>query len=140
MNRFDFQQLAADRISDGEALLAAHRWAGAYYLAGYAVECGLKSCVLARVSQATEIIFEDRKFSEKCWTHNLLDLVKLAGLEAARASDMAANAALANHWAVVKDWSEQSRYKPSDEAQARLLFHAITDSENGVLPWIRARW
>jgi len=36
-----------ERIEDATALLAASRWSGAYYLTGYALECALKSCVLA---------------------------------------------------------------------------------------------
>lgn len=60
MNRIELQQLASDRILDAEALLAARRWSGAYYLGGYAVECGLKSCVLAYVER-TGIIFQNRK-------------------------------------------------------------------------------
>jgi len=36
MDRAELQQLAKDRILDAKALLAAKRWAGAYYLAGYA--------------------------------------------------------------------------------------------------------
>lgn len=137
MNRPELQQLAEDRIRDAEALLGAQRWAGAYYLAGYAVECGLKSCVLVRVSQAAEIIFEDKKFSERCWTHNLRELVKLAGLKAAL--DVA-NAGLAQNWEVVKDWSELSRYVLKTEPQARKLFDAITDGASGVFPWIKAHW
>ena len=84
MNRLQWQELAEMRLADARALLKAHRWSAAYYLAGYAVECGLKACILARMSTAAEVIFDDKKFSEKCWTHALIDLVKLAGLEAAR--------------------------------------------------------
>ena len=51
-------------------LLSAGRWSRAYYLAGYAVECGLKACVLAYVER-TCVIFLDKKFSEKCWTHDV---------------------------------------------------------------------
>ena len=40
MNRADFQRLANDRIADARALLAAKRWAAAYYLVGYAVVVG----------------------------------------------------------------------------------------------------
>jgi len=49
VNRAELRQLAEDRILDAEHLLAAGRWSGAYYLAGYAVECGLKACIMARV-------------------------------------------------------------------------------------------
>ena len=45
MNRADFQRLADVRIDEAGVLLAAGRWSGAYYLAGYAVECALKACI-----------------------------------------------------------------------------------------------
>jgi HEPN domain-containing protein len=70
VNRAELQRLANERIADAKALLAARRWSAAYYLAGYAVECGLKACVLAFVER-TGVIFEDRKYAEKCWTHDL---------------------------------------------------------------------
>ena len=49
--RVEWQQLAECRIEDARAHLdpAVGRWAAAYYLIGYAVECGLKACVMARV-------------------------------------------------------------------------------------------
>ena len=63
--RAEWQQLAEDRILDAQALLApaVARWSAAYYLIGYAVECGLKSCVLARVAARPEVIYEERNFS-----------------------------------------------------------------------------
>ena len=42
-----------------DCLLAGGRWTGAYYLGGYAVECGLKACILARVGATPEIIFDE---------------------------------------------------------------------------------
>jgi hypothetical protein len=69
VNRAELRQLAEDRLRDAECLLAAGRWSGAYYLAGYAVECGLKACIMARV-ESTGVIFWDRKFADKCWTHS----------------------------------------------------------------------
>jgi len=139
VNRAELQQLADDRVRDAQALLMAGRWSGAYYLAGYAVECGLKSCVLAYVDR-TGVIFEDKRFAEKCWTHSPDDLQKLAGLERPLGVAMAANAALAANWLKVKGWSEVSRYQQKAEADARELFGAITDAANGVLPWIRTHW
>ena len=38
VNRLELRQLAQDRLQDAAVLLAAGRWSGAYYLAGYAVE------------------------------------------------------------------------------------------------------
>jgi hypothetical protein len=140
VDRADFQRLANERIADARALLAARRWAAAYYLAGYAVECGLKACILRRLATAADVVFEDRRYSEKCWTHNLAQLLDLAGLTAALAADAAADPALQNYWDTVKDWNESSRYARKTKADAEVLFDAITDKKHGVLSWIKARW
>jgi hypothetical protein len=140
VNRDDFQRLANERIADAKALLAARRWGAAYYLAGYAVECGLKSCILVRLTGKVELIFEEKRYSEKCWTHDLSQLVELAGLEAALAADIAADPDLKAKWEIVKDWHETSRYDVGLKATAVQLYEAITDKKHGVLTWIRARW
>lgn len=140
VKRVEWQQLAERWLTDAQVLLDGHCWSAAYYLAGYAVECGLKSCVLARLAVSPEVIFENKRFSENCWTHSVLELVKLADLEIARASDVAGNAHLARNWLVVKDWSEKARYQKVSHHKAKKLFLSITDKHNGVMQWIRARW
>jgi HEPN domain-containing protein len=140
VNRDDFQRLANERIADAKALLAARRWGAAYYLAGYAVECGLKSCILVRLTGKVELIFEEKRYSEKCWTHDLGQLMELAALEAAFAADSAADPELSENWEIVKDWSEASRYEVGLKAVAVQLYEAITDKKHGVLTWIRTRW
>ncbi len=80
MTRADLQKLAQDRVADAKLLLAGKRWAAAYYLAGYAIECALKSCVIAYLMRTDQ--FPERRFSEQCWTHNLTQLLGLAGLQA----------------------------------------------------------
>ncbi len=139
MNRVQARQLAEAWVIDAKALLDARRWHAAYYLVGYAVECGLKACVLAYIDN-TGIIFQDRKFAEKCFTHDIEALVKAADLETTRRLDIAAAPALGLYWAIVKDWNVDIRYKERSELQARKLYEAITDNTHGVLPWIRARW
>jgi HEPN domain-containing protein len=134
------QKLAAERVADAKALLKAGRWAGVYYLAGYAVECALKACILARLAAQAEILFEDRKFSEKCWTHDLNQLVDLAGLKAALAVDCVADPELADNWVTVKEWSETSRYERKAKGDAQALYDAITNNKHGVFKWIKARW
>ena len=57
MTRADWQQIAEERLLAVQALMAAHNWASAYYMAGYAVESGLKSCILVRVSAFPEVLF-----------------------------------------------------------------------------------
>ncbi len=139
MNRTDLQQLADVRIAEAVALLGlpVPMPDGAYYLAGYAVECALKACIAGQYSQHE---WPEKERVNKCHTHNLLHLVHLAGLEAAKTADIAGNPDLAVNWSIVKDWSERSRYERHSAAEAGKLIDAITDNVNGVLPWIKARW
>ena len=139
MNRTELQRLSAERIADAHALLAASQWSGAYYLAGYALECALKSCVLAHIDK-TGIIFEDKKFGERCWTHEVEELVRLAGIAVERDVAAGANVNLRRHWDVAQDWSEASRYRLIAQADAEELYHALTDATDGILPWVKNYW
>jgi hypothetical protein len=139
VNRATLQQLSDERIRDAGALLAANQWAGAYYLAGYGLECALKSCVLVYIDR-TGIIFEDKKYAQNCWTHDIEDLVRQAGLTIERDKATGTNITLGQNWMVAKDWSEASRYRMSTQLLAEKLFHALTDSTDGVLPWVKNYW
>jgi hypothetical protein len=140
VNRKELQDLAETRLLDAKELLSGKRWSGAYYLSGYAVECALKACVLVYVENNTGVIFEDRKYLDKCWTHDFETLVTAADLKTARHADIAANLALGKNWLTVNRWSEVTRYQNKTESEARLLYDAITDHTDGVLPWIKVRW
>lgn len=139
MNRTELQQLCEERIDDARVLLTAKRWPGAYYVAGYALECALKSCVLAYVDR-TGIIFEDKKYAQKCWTHDIEELVRQAGLAVERDKAAGANLNLGQHWLTAKDWSESCRYRMSTQLHAEKLFNALTDNADGVLPWVKNFW
>jgi HEPN domain-containing protein len=67
------------RIREAKILLDAGEFDGAYYLAGYAVECALKACILKRLSDYWPDE-SDRKMLEKCYTHDLEHLLKAADL------------------------------------------------------------
>ncbi len=138
MNRMELRQLAEDRILDARLLLAGQRWSGAYYVAGYAVECGLKACI-ARMT--AEHDFPPKlKFVQDCYTHELVRLVQAANLKTDLDNDTAANPILSSYWSAAKDWTEASRYEQKTQFQAETLFEAIANHPNGVLPWIRTRW
>src|SRR5260370_34169008 len=122
MNRFELRQLAEDRIADAAILLASGRWSGAYYLAGYAVECGLKACI-ARLTNQDDFP-RDRKFVEECYNHNLERLVKAAGLKRALDADTLANARLLGNWRIAKDWQVISRYEQTTQAETERLYEA----------------
>jgi Na+-translocating ferredoxin:NAD+ oxidoreductase RnfC subunit len=82
----------------------------------------------------------EKQFLTDCHTHNILALVRLAGLETVRASDVAKNSALAQSWLIVKDWNERSRYERHSHAKASKMIDAVADNVNGVLPWIEVHW
>jgi HEPN domain-containing protein len=139
LNRTELQELAEERVRDAEALLQAGQWSGAYYLAGYAVECGLKACILAYIER-TGAIFDDRRFSEKCWTHDIEALMKLADLEAELGLSIAGRPDLGQNWRIAMGWTESARYRRKIEVEARKPYEAVTEPINGVLPWIKTRW
>ena len=140
VNRADWQKIAEEKLLAAEALLVASQGPSAYYLAGYAIECGLKSCVLVRLAGFPEVIFDDKMFSKNCWTHKIEDLVDLAGLKPDRDAASVATPALATNWAIVSQWNEETRYQMKTVPEAQALFNAIMDPTHGVMKWIKARW
>lgn len=135
MNRTLLQQLAEERVRDAEALINAGQWSATYYLAGYAVECGLKACI-AKLTNLHD--FPDKEFVTRSYTHNIESLVDVAGLKSHRDADP--NEARATNWRTLKDWNERARYEQWTEPQARKLFAAVSDPADGVLPWIKGHW
>jgi HEPN domain-containing protein len=138
VNRTELRQLAEDRIADAVALLAAGRWSGAYYVTGYAVECGLKACIAKLTNQ--DDFPPDRRFVEECYTHSLDKLINASGLKAGLDAEMARDVAFFQNWSVAKSWQESSRYEQRSEVQARELYAAVADDNNGVLQWVRRYW
>jgi hypothetical protein len=139
VNQTQLQLMAEERIIDAGALLVARRWAYAYYVAGYATECALKSCVLSRMIH-TGGVFTDKKFAEWCWTHDFERLVELSGLIAEHDAQIAASPAFLGHWGTTILWDETSRYKQKGQQEAEQLYEAITNNSDGVMPWIRKYW
>jgi hypothetical protein len=142
VNRAGLQRLAAIRVKDAEVLLSAGQWPGAYYVAGYALECALKSCILHHLEK-TGIIFRDRKYLNKLgdsWTHELDTLLDLADLTSEFGAARKANSVLDGYWSTAKNWKETSRYEEKSEAEARGLLEAITNDPNGMLRWIQMHW
>jgi HEPN domain-containing protein len=136
----DFQRLANERLADARALLAAKRWSLAYDAVGYAVEDGFKACILGRVAADVGLIFEERRFSERCWTHDFEELFRLAGLKTDFDVALTADGELKENWRIVKKWDESSRYARTSKGDAQDLYDAITDKKHGVLTWIKAHY
>jgi HEPN domain-containing protein len=108
VNRRDLQLLARTRLADAKTLLGTGRPDGAYYLAGYAVECALKACI-AKGTQRHD--FPGKKRVEASYTHNLRDLIKVANLEQACLEEAKKDPVFRNYWDLVQDWSEHSRIR-----------------------------
>jgi len=102
----------------------------------YAVECGLKACMMGYV-EASGVIFQDRRFSEKCWTHDPEALLFQANLKPALDALRAVNANFAANGDDLKDWGETSRYQQKTQAQAQALYNAMTANPDGVFQWIQ---
>ena len=108
---------------------------GAYYLAGYAIECALKA-VIAADFRANEI--PDPKYVRDIYTHDLSALLRLADLEQELEAEKKTKPELYQRWATVKTWSESARYEVWTEASASAILDAI-DGDEGLLGWLRNR-
>ena len=110
---------------------------GAYYLAGYAVECGLKACI-AKLTRRHD--FPGKDFVKNSYTHDFVQLIRTAELGDRFRNAHDLDLQLAANWTIVKDWKEDSRYAIWSPAQARAMFDAIAEASHGVLPWIERNW
>jgi HEPN domain-containing protein len=54
VNQAELHKMAEKRLKDAKALLDGGGWDFACYAAGYSVECGLKSSILARMIRERE--------------------------------------------------------------------------------------
>jgi hypothetical protein len=135
MNKNELESLAAIRIKEAEILLTASCYHGAYYLAGYALECTLKACI---AKQVKEFDFPNKQLANDSYTHNLNKLLITAGLKQELTEQEKLNSEVKLNWAVVNRWSEESRYECAIGKQdAHDLFNAITNNESGILPWLK---
>jgi hypothetical protein len=140
VNRADFQDLADLRISEAECLFRNGLFDGAYYLAGYAVEAGLKACIAKGVNQYD---FPPKNTNRDCYSHDLLILLQTAVLDTILANDRKVNRLLNDNWDTVRAWKEESRYDSrgsKTRAGADKLIQAITNNPDGILTWVKQRW
>jgi len=137
MNRKEFQILAGVRLTESRWLMRAGLSDGAYYLAGYSVECGLKACIAKRTRRYD---FPEKKSVDASHTHDLKALVRMLSLELPLAEQCKNDAIFNDNWDVVQRWSEQSRYRRHDETDAKAIVEAVGSPRHGVLRWIKQHW
>ena len=142
MDRKVLQTLSILRIREAEALLSADHFSGAYYLAGYSVECGIKACIASSIKRH---VVQQKGFEGKFFIHNLDELAKHAGLIfnkklAMKRHQLSLRSRIEVNWATVKDWKETARYSEWSEREARDLVAAVNDPNEGVFQWVQAHW
>ena len=138
MNRADLQHLANLRLREASVLLDAGCFEGSYYLAGYAIECGMKACFAKKTGQYD---FPNRRAVDQIYKHDPTELISAAGLGEEWQKELQSTKAFNENWAVVKQWSEQKRYAVKiAESDAKDLLSAITDPSSGVITWLKKLW
>ena len=143
MNRKYLQDLTQQRLSDAKVLLTTGtNSAGAYYLAGYVIECALKACIAKNQGEYPYPDFGNKAFKkENYFSHDPVTLLETAGLKGDIDSEIKTNMTLAANWAIVKGWNESFRYETNIlQQQAKGLIEAIDDPQNGVLQWLKNYW
>ena len=125
LNRQSLQRLADLRAAEARLLLDNGHYPGAYYLAGYAVECALKACIAKGTRQFD---FPDLDRVRDSYNHDFR-----------RECD--SNQTFQDNWETVKKWHPDSRYHHFvSRLEAEELLDAITGANGGILPWIKDRW
>jgi hypothetical protein len=137
MTRLELQRLSQAKVDDAQLLCTNGRYGNAYYLAGYAVELGLKACV---AKQIREHQIPDKALINGIYTHEAPKLIGLAGLSGALKEQQDRDGLFQSYWAICAEWKPDARYVMNDAMSAELLLTAVGDPEHGVLQWIKAHW
>jgi HEPN domain-containing protein len=127
------------RLEDARALIAAERWQGAMYLAGYAVECLLKTKLMRRyrcrtLTQLDELLHRKGRTSEQwsIYSHELVTMLNLLGC----LERMQANRNVWRAFALVNQWAPAWRY--SADLGTKKDADQFVDSVEQVVRWIEA--
>ena len=149
MNQQELRTLTRERLKDAKALLGRKRYSFAYHVAGFAVECALKSCVLARMV-VTGYVFkvgdgrEKKSLKDVFLVHDLKHLIHVAGLQEELGLRIAEsrrdNSRFGTFWETVTKWTVEERYVTIEKGTALGLYEAITAKPEGVLAWLTKHW
>ena len=136
LSRATLQGLALAKVEDARLLYVNQRHSNAYYLYGYGVELGLKACVARYIIAET---IPDKAILTRFLTHRLGDLVSLAGLNSTLI-ERCKDAEFGTRWAVVAEWSEESRYDIIDAVVSAAMHDAVEHQTHGVMTWLKQYW
>ena len=125
------------RLREAKALLGIGLNDGAYYLAGYAVECGLKACIAKRTLRYD---FPARDLLQNLYIHDPNKLLNTARLVAEQKAHAIADPRFRANWSMVELRSPDSRYNTHSREDADSLVTAVADGRHGVIAWIKRYW
>jgi HEPN domain-containing protein len=140
VSRKELQLLSRIRLREARALAKLGMSDGAYYLAGYAVECALKACI-AKGTQRHE--FPDKEKAVASYSHAFGKLLNVAGLERSQRLEAQHDSTFRTNWDIVQLWSPHRRYlitDATDAATTNELIEAVGDRNHGVVRWIKLHW
>lgn len=142
----DFQNLSTKRLDEAKALLAVGMSEGAFYLAGYAVECALKAVACKTLD--IEIFNQNAEINKGFKTHRIDHLIVLAGLS----NKLSAYCSLNGPFQVAVNefvnpptnvqtwgaWTEEARYNmnPCNPAVATTF---VSNVET-FITWLKNHW
>jgi HEPN domain-containing protein len=122
MHRHTLQRLALLRIHEARLLMENGLYSGSYYLAGYAVECGIKAILS---SSFRENAIPNKDFVNKIHTHDFEKLLREAGLEG-NLRETLENRQFKANWEIVKNWKPDARYQLLND-NPRIIFEEPGD-------------
>lgn len=137
LTRSNLRSLADLRLKEANCLLAGGFYSGAYYIAGYAAELGLKACI-AKLFKAE--VIPDSRLVERAKSHVLIELVALAQLKVDLDARIASDLRFETNWELVQRWRPNDRYRMVSDVEAIELIKAFDESTHGVMEWIRTHW
>ena len=144
MTGTELKRLTQLRLKEAKVLCDNRLYDGSCYLAGYCIELALKAAICKRMGTPDFFRTIRPETARAFKIHNIEELVTLAGLYTQFNVLINTNIDFSYNWSFIKttiNWSEQLRYqvgKNQIETQSMLL--ALTDPQNGILPWIKKHW
>jgi hypothetical protein len=129
--------LAGERLKESKILIDNGCFSGAYYLAGYSIECAIKACIAKQINQheiPTKVLIN------QFYVHDLEKLIKLAGIGTELDEKSSSDSSFKINWSLVRVWDESARYKEWTEIEATEIYNAISNLKGGILSWIQQYW
>ena len=144
MTETELKKLTQLRLKEAKALCNKKLYDGSCYLAGYCIELALKAAICKRMGTPNFFGTIRPETARAFKIHNLEELITLAGLYTQFNERVNTNIQFGNNWSFIKttiNWSEQLRYQMGrNQVETQMMLLALTDPQNGILPWIKKHW